>query len=160
MLKKKIESFVEKFKKLHGDPHYVAFGIAIGVFAAFTPTIPFHTILALILAFLFKASKPAVLLSVWICNPFTVIFFYIACYKTGYLFFENSTDALRSVEILIGHFKSDINFAKKIICFMEFIKANLRTFMIMNVGGVVLGLPAGLITYFLTKNIIIKIRRK
>ncbi len=34
--------FFEHAKKLQGDPHYVAMGMAIGVFVAITPTIPFH----------------------------------------------------------------------------------------------------------------------
>ena len=86
MLKKKIAVFIEKVKKLNGDPHYVAFGMAIGVFVAMTPTIPFHTILAIILAILLNASKPAAVLGVWVSNPFTVVFLYFACYKVGLFF--------------------------------------------------------------------------
>ena len=90
MLKEKIRQFVEKVKKLNGDPHYVALGMAIGVFIAVTPTIPFHTVLAIALAILLNVSKPAAILGVWVSNPVTVIFLYFACYKTGYLFFKTS----------------------------------------------------------------------
>jgi len=38
--------FIERAKTLQGDPHYVAMGMAIGVFVSVTPTIPFHTIYA------------------------------------------------------------------------------------------------------------------
>ncbi len=88
MLKKNIALFVGKVKKLPGDPHYIAFGIAIGIFVAMTPTIPLHTIIAIALAVLFKASKPAAILGVWVSNPFTVVFLYFACYKAGHFFLK------------------------------------------------------------------------
>ena len=40
----------------------MAMGTAVGVFVAFTPTIPFHTILTIALAFVFRGSKPAALI--------------------------------------------------------------------------------------------------
>ena len=60
--KKRIREFVENFKELQGDPHYVATGIAIGVFIGVTPTIPFHMILALIFAYVFRCSGPALMI--------------------------------------------------------------------------------------------------
>jgi len=155
-----IISFANKIKKLHGDPHYVAFGMAIGVFVAITPTIPFHTILAVVLSLLFKASKPAAIIGVWICNPFTVIFLYFACYKTGYIFFEDSLNAWESVKILIGHLESNIEISDKFNYFIEFIQTKIKIFLIMNIGGILLGLPAGAITYFITKKVFVILRQK
>jgi hypothetical protein len=160
MLKKRIELFVEKIKRLHGNPHYVALGMAIGVFVAITPTIPFHTILAVGLAVLFKASKPAAIIGVWVSNPFTVIFLYIACYKVGHFFFEDSGQALKSIELLIHHFESDVELSEKIIYFIEFIKTKLRTFLIMTFGGVILGVPSGVVTYYITKKFATRLHRK
>ncbi len=160
MLKKKITSLVNQIKKLSGDPHYIAFGMAIGVFVAITPTIPFHTVLAIALAVFFRASKAAAVIGVWVSNPFTVVFLYFACYKAGHLFFGNTLNALDSIRILIEHLESDIKFTLKINYFIDFIQTNLRTFMIMNLGGIILGVPAGFISYFITKNAFIKMRRK
>lgn len=42
--KKRIQVFITRFKKLQGTPHYVAKGMAIGIFIGVTPTIPFHMI--------------------------------------------------------------------------------------------------------------------
>jgi len=158
MFKKKITSFVEKVKKLRGDPHHIAFGMAIGVFVAITPTIPFHTILAIALAILFKASKPAAMLGVWVSNPLTIVFLYFACYKTGHFLFEDSIQVLESIKLLIDHLESDIEFFTKIQYFIEFIKTKIKIFMIMNVGGVILGLPSGLAAYYLTKKFITRLR--
>ena len=74
MIKKNIGLFVEKVRKLDGDPHDVAFGKAIGVFVAMSPTIFFHTILAIALAVLFKASKPAAMIVALVSNPVTIVF--------------------------------------------------------------------------------------
>ncbi len=160
MLKSKIAFLIQKIKKLHGDPHYVAFGMAIGVFVAITPTIPFHTIIAIALAVLFKASKPAAIIGVWVSNPFTVVFLYFACYKTGHLFFEDSLNALESIKILIEHLDSNIEFSQKINYFMEFIQTNIKTFMIMNFGGILLGLPSGIAAYFVTKVFFVQLRKQ
>jgi uncharacterized protein (DUF2062 family) len=160
MVKKKIAGFIEKLKKLHGDPHYVALGMAIGVFVACTPTIPFHSILAVALAILLGASKPAALLGVWVSNPFTVLFLYFACFKVGHFFFDDSVKALKSIEILINHIESDVEFSQKIVYFSEFMKTKIRTFMIMNLGGVIIGLPFGLGSYFFTKHLISRWRQQ
>ncbi len=160
MLKSKIALFIKKVKQLNGDPHYVAFGMAIGVFVAITPTIPFHTILAIFMAVLLKASKPAAVLGVWVSNPFTVVFLYFACYKTGHFFWDGSPNAMESIHLLIDNLESDMEFSKKISCLVEFVKTKMRTFLIMNAGGVILGLPAGIATYALTKKFISKIRKE
>ena len=65
MLKKKVELLLERIRQMNGDPHYVALGMAIGVFVAVTPTIPFHTVLAIGLSILLRGSKAAAILGVW-----------------------------------------------------------------------------------------------
>ncbi len=160
MFRKKFVAFIEKVKQLNGDPHFVAFGMAIGVFVAVTPTIPFHTILAIGLAILLKASKPAAILGVWVSNPFTAVFLYVACYKTGYFFIEDSHEAMKSIEILVAHLEGDAGFLEKITFLTEFAKIQVKPFMIMNVGGVILGLPSGLFAYLLTRKFIVQLRKK
>ena len=85
------EKFLNTISGLQGNPRFIAFGMAIGVFVGITPTIPFHTIFALILAFIFRASKTASVAGVWIANPITIPIFYIASYKIG-LFYEKDRD--------------------------------------------------------------------
>jgi uncharacterized protein (DUF2062 family) len=160
MLKNKIAFFIDKIKKLHGDPHYVAFGMAIGVFIAITPTMPFHTVGAITLALFFKASKPAAIIGAWVSNPFTVVFIYFASYKAGRLFFDDSVNALESIKILINYLEMDIELSQKINYFVDFIQTNIKTFMIMNFGGILLGLPLSLAAYFITKGFFVTLRQK
>ena len=158
MFRKKFEGYVRQFRELNGDPHYVALGMAIGVFIAITPTIPFHTVAAIGLAFLLKASKPAAYLGVWVSNPATIVFLYYACYKTGYLFFQDSPQTLADLENLLYQFESDVSLGQKIDCFKGFITDQFDVFLIMNLGGLILGLPAGVAAYVITKRIFIRMR--
>lgn len=160
LVKKKAALFIEKIKRLNGDPHYIALGMAIGVFIAITPTMPFHTILAITLALFLKASKPAAVIGVWVSNPFTVVFLYLACYKVGYFFFDLPNHGLEAIKILINHFESDIEFSQKIVYFIDFMETHIKMFMIMNLGGIVLGLPSALTAYYLTKRFVSRVRRR
>lgn len=160
MPKIKPGSLLNKIKELHGDPHYVSLGIAIGVFVAITPTIPFHTVTAVALAVFFKASKPAAIIGVWVSNPFTVFFLYFACYKTGHIFFEDSIKGMEAIRILLEHLESDIDFSSKFEYFKEFMHTNIKIFMIMNIGGVILGLPSGIISYFAVKQFFTRLKLK
>ena len=78
-----IRAFIANAKTLQGDPHYVAVGMAIGVFIGITPTIPLHTVIAVALAFVLRGSKPAAIIGVWFANPITIPLFYWASYEIG-----------------------------------------------------------------------------
>ena len=80
-----LQKIIQSFKELHGNPHYLALGIAIGVFVGMTPTFPLHTIIAIPFAHIFRGSKRAALLGVWISNPLTLPFCYYISYKVGML---------------------------------------------------------------------------
>lgn len=69
--------------RLKGKPHEVAGGVAIGVFIGMTPTVPLHTVLAVLLALLLRKSKLAAALGVWVANPFFLPFIYLLNYKVG-----------------------------------------------------------------------------
>ncbi len=87
-IKDRLRVLYQKVKRLEGDPHFIALGFAIGVFVGITPTIPFHTVLAVALAFLFKGSKAAAVIGVWFANPATIPLFYFLSYRVGTFFFN------------------------------------------------------------------------
>jgi uncharacterized protein (DUF2062 family) len=138
-----IREFTERVKKLHGDPHYVAMGMAIGVFISITPTIPFHTIIAVALAFIFRGSKAAAALGVWFCNPLTAPLFYWGSYKAGMLFLGNQGPLNVKFESIL-----------------ELIKLGADVTMAMIMGGVILGILPGIAAYFLTRKIFLTIRSR
>jgi hypothetical protein len=128
--------FVNRIKHLNGDPHDVALGMAIGVFIGVTPTIPLHTALALLLAFVFRASKPAAMIGVWISNPLTIPVFYLGSYQVG--------------AWMLG---ISMPFDLKYDSIMELAKVGLDATLAMLLGGVVIGIPPAVASYYITKRL-------
>lgn len=133
--------FVDRIKNLEGDPHYVAMGMAIGVFIGITPTIPFHTVLAVALAIVLRGSKAAAALGVWFCNPVTAPIFYWGSYKVGMYLLGNS-----------------MPFDVKYESILELLELGMDVTIAMIAGGVILGILPGIASYFITRKIITTIR--
>lgn len=85
--------------KLRGDPEAIAGGFALGFFIAFTPTVGVQVLLAVFLATLFKVSRPASLVPIWITNPLTVPPIFTFNYWVGSLIWPGP-----SVSEVYGHF--------------------------------------------------------
>jgi len=128
---------IQSFKDLHGNPHYLAMGMAIGVFVGMTPTFPLHTVIAVPLSHLARGSKRAAMLGVWISNPLTLPFCYYAAYKLGMWVMDKpspfTTLNLKTVSDLL-----DLG--------IEIIAA-------MMLGGLILGGICGIAAYALTHHI-------
>ena len=135
--------FIKLIKKLRGDPHYVAMGMAIGIFVSITPTIPFHTVIAITLAFALKGSKPAAAIGVWFCNPVTAPFFYLGSYKIGMLILGKS-----------------VPFDEKYISIPELLKLGLDVTAALITGGALLGILPAICSYFIARKIFIDIRSR
>ncbi|MEA1900520.1 MAG: DUF2062 domain-containing protein [Thermodesulfobacteriota bacterium] len=140
-LREKIQHFITRFKQLNGDPHYVAFGMAIGVFISVTPTIPFHTVIALALAFILRGSKAAAAIGVWFSNPITIPLFYKGSYDVGISILGNSAP-----------------FGTKYESILELLKLGADVTIAMMTGGVILGILPALAAYFITRRIFIRLR--
>lgn len=141
--KQKFRNFINKAKTLQGDPNFIAKGIAIGVFVGITPTIPLHTGIALALAFIFKASKPAAVIGVWVGNPVTVPFFYMGSYKIGTFFIGKTTELNKSF-----------------LTIQELLHHGVNTTLTMILGGVILGILPAIAAYFITRNVFSVIRER
>ena len=139
----RIRRFIDRAKKLDGDPHYVAMGMAIGVFIGVTPTMPFHTVLAVGLAFLFRGSKAAAALGVWFSNPVTAPFFYVGSYKVGKYLLGNS-----------------VPFNLKYESLLELAHLGINVTMALIAGGIILGILPGIASYLVTRKIFTTIRSK
>jgi len=138
-----VREFIERAKKLQGDPHYLAMGMAIGVFVSITPTIPFHTVLAIALAFILKGSKPAAAIGVWFCNPITIPLFYFGSYQAGMFILGKSMP-------IDSKYKS----------ISELLELGMDVTVAMIFGGVILGIIPGIMAYFITRKIFIKFRSR
>lgn len=65
------------------DARALAAGFAVGVFFSFTPLLSLHTVLALLVAVIFRFSKIAAAAGVWVNNPYTMPFVFYGCFRLG-----------------------------------------------------------------------------
>ena len=136
----RIRQWLTCVKKFRGDPHFVALGMAIGVFVAATPSMPFQTVIAVALAFILRSSKAAAAIGVWLSNPVTFPVFYLASYKVGALIFGLS---------------NSFDFGSEPV---NILKLGAEVTIAAVTGGIIIGIFLALMTYFITRKIYTKIR--
>ncbi|WP_343800298.1 type IV secretion system effector BspA [Paenochrobactrum glaciei] len=73
----------KRIMRITASPHAIAAGLAIGVFAAFTPFFGFHFIIAVILAYLLAGNIGAAALGTAVANPLTLPFIWGGTYELG-----------------------------------------------------------------------------
>jgi len=134
---------LKEFRQLQGDPHYVAKGMGIGVFIAVTPTIPFHTVFAIALAFLIKGSKPAAAIGVWFSNPLTIPLLYWGSFEVGSLFFDQASMLQINEFTLESMLQQGAEFTAAMI-----------------LGGIILGILPGFAAYLITYRTFVAIRSR
>lgn len=124
--------------------HNVAMGFAVGMFVGFLPIIPFQIIVAVTMAFPVRGSKIAAALGTWISNPINMIPFYLMLYYVGRLI----------IPWEVPPFKPEL------LELTVMLEQGWNWFLVMFVGGVVLGIPASIISYFLARRAINGYRRR
>jgi uncharacterized protein (DUF2062 family) len=65
------------------DEKALAAGFAVGVFVSFTPLLSLHTVLALLVAMIFRLNKVAAVAGAWVNNPYTLPFVFYGCFRLG-----------------------------------------------------------------------------
>ena len=124
--------------------HNVAVGFAAGMFVGFLPIIPFQTVVAVAVAFPVRGSKIAAALGTWISNPINMIPFYLMLYYAGKLI----------IPWEVPPFDPDL------LELTVMLEPGWNWFLVMLVGGVALGVPASIISYFLARRAIRGYRRR
>lgn len=119
--------------RLRGTADEIAKGLALGVFIGMTPTFGVQMIIAIFVAILLRENKVAAAIGVWVTNPLTAPFIYTLGYETG--------------RLLLG--------MDRLHLIREFNYQALKSFgwdlfLPLTVGGFVLGILCGVITYALT----------
>ncbi len=136
MMLNRLRAYVtDRFRNLRGDPHYIALGMAVGVFTGVTPTFPFHTAIAVGLAACVRGSKRAAALGSWFGNPLTMPLFYIGSYKTGMWLFGNT-----------------VSFRTDTMSLANILETGIDVTCIMLSGGILLGLLPALAAYGVTRS--------
>ncbi len=93
------------------DKRSLAGGVSLGLFVAFTPTIPFQMLLCAVGALLLRVNVTVALAVCWITNPLTALPIYLSARELGQYVFEHSK--------IGGHTLSLFNFDSRTGKFME-----------------------------------------
>ncbi len=130
---RKIKKLIHNLFRLNDTPKKIALSFAIGVFISITPTFGFHTILALIIAFIFKLNKISILIGTLFNNPWTTVFVYALSYKIG---------------AILLHIKLDVvnNFSLSFLLHRGF-----HIYLLTWIGSIVLALPTSIFFYIIVK---------
>lgn len=136
-----------RFVKMRGEPREIARGLAIGIMVGMTPFLGFHTIAAVFVAAIWKSSKIAAAVGVFVTNPLTAPLIYPVTYMVG--------------KAICGF--SNIPNPQKVLSLeaaIAWIKHSPALLVDLTVGGIVLGLPLSLAAYWIALASIENYRKK
>ena len=136
--------FYNRFIRLHGHPEDIAWGAAVGLFVAMTPTMGFQMVIAIPIAALFKINKVAAAATVWITNPFTAPFIYGLNYVLG--------AKLLGYPLKAGFISNP--------SWETLWHSSKSVFISLTVGGALTGIAIGILGYFLTLGMVRTAREK
>ena len=132
-----LRKIYERFVKIRGNPREIALGFALGIFIGMTPTMGIQMPIAVFIAALLKWSKISAAFGVWITNPVTSPFIYGFTYIVG-----AKLIGLKSILTV----PADLNWSivKEILINAPVI------FGALTVGGIIVGLPLAVLSYYLS----------
>lgn len=129
-----------RLMRIEGSPKAVARGLAIGVFVGLLPIVPLHMVTALGLSYLLRGSKVAAVLGTWVSNPLDMVPLYLLVYYLGRAVTPFDIPTLNTSRLNIGEIMSD----------------GLDLMLVMLTGGLIIAVPAALLTYFLTYQVVVR----
>jgi uncharacterized protein (DUF2062 family) len=133
-----------RFVRIKGDPHDLALGMALGIFSAMLPIIPLHIALAVALALVFRVSKITALIGVWISNPFNWYILYFFNYRIG-AFILNLHEDNRGFSSIMSIETSEWTMDT----ILRIAHASWDIIAALVVGGLIMGVAAAVLSYFI-----------
>ncbi len=130
--------------RLKTSAHSIALGAAFGIFIGFMPIIPFQSFVVLTLAVIFRCNKIAAFSFTFISNPLNMIPFYAMLYMVG--------------SKVVPFFK--VHFDPRHLELMAMLEQGWRLVLVMTVGGMILGIPSSVATYFAMRKLVLTYRRR
>jgi uncharacterized protein (DUF2062 family) len=151
-----LRSTFRRLLALDDPPERTALAFSIGVFIAFSPFLGLHTILATLLAFIFRFNKIAIYAGTFINNPFvTLVPIIIASYAAGALVLgrpiripPEGVELLRHPHLLTRDY------------YRHLFEESWNIVWPFTVGGMILSLICSLIAYPVTSSLLRANRRK
>ncbi len=155
-LSRTVRFYTLRFKRLQGSNRSLALGAAIGSAVGVAPTVPLNNILTLGLTLLFRVNPIAGIISNNIVsNPLTVLPLYFLAWVIGDFFLPGrlTWGRLKSVLAIIN--------SEGTMASLETIRGlGIDTILVMMVGGLVIAIPAGIITYIIVFKSLSRFQKK
>ena len=141
---------IRRLLSLDDPPERTALAFSLGVFIAFSPFLGLHTILATLIAFLFRFNKVAVYAGTFINNPlFTLVPIIIASYAIGAFVLgrplripASGIELLRRPHLLTGAY------------YRQLFDEGWEIVWPFSIGGMVLSVVCSLIAYPVTSSLL------
>ncbi len=166
--KRAFEYVVHRLKRIPDSPQKISLGLSIGVFASFTPLFGLHFFLAGVLAYIFKVNVLAAIIGTFFGNPVTWPLIASFSVNLGQILLKRD---LSDFETFLDHF---VSAGHSVLIGVGTILSGMspdwsttrafwdEIFLPYLIGGFILGLVAGFVSYFICRPIIYayKIARK
>lgn len=148
-----VRSRLHALFQLDDPPWRIALALALGVFIGCTPFWFFQTLLALVLATVFRLNRVATVTGAWLNLPWIAPFVYGAALKVGTLIVPGQDAAAAEAvgRLLGGHDAFDWEEALEIL---------RETSIALLAGTTIVGLVAAIATYLIALNVIRARRRR
>jgi len=130
--------------QVEDTPHRIALAFGIGVWLAFFPIIGIHTGLALLIAFLFRLNRAAMIVGVYVTNPWTLAPLYMAGTALGCEMLGVSSEGLALIDW-------DLHGRAFYRALLESLRPFVWPFV---VGNTVLGVLGGLVGYVVLRTVL------
>lgn len=149
---RKLKVFYIKVIRSNGSPHGIALSVAIGFFIGLFLPVGTQTIPVLILAWILRVDKFIAFLITWVSNPYTCPFLYVLFAYTG--------AKIVGSHHTFAQIKTDVIAATKSLDWSSIKELGIELGTIFFVGSFVWGLVVALLSYFITKNMVVKYRNR
>ena len=148
-----------KILRLKGDPQSLARGVTVGVAIGIIPILPIQTLVILLFAPLFRGNSiAAILAGLLVGNPLTLFPLYYICWKIGKWIYPvelNWTKVRETLEFVLSGEAASLGERLTALSHLGY-----ESLLILVLGGIVLAIPAALISYPLALRLFLAIQRK
>jgi uncharacterized protein (DUF2062 family) len=135
---------IQAFLHLDDTPQRIAAAFGVGVYLAFHPLFGLHTLMALGIAFAFRLSRGAVLVGIYVNNPWTMAPMYLAGTTLGCWILGVPLHGLRDLEWDLDNW-----------AFYRLLLASLRPYLWPYVlGNTILGIACGAVAYLVMRAVL------
>lgn len=156
-LKRGARFYYLKFVRQKGDPHSLALATAIGIFVGATPTVPLHTVAIILISFFTRTSiVTAFLASNISCNVLTYVPVYYLSTVIGNALTPYELTWAR-IENVLNILLSHPGMAQSLDVLADL---GYEAAVVLLVGGLVVALPVGMVSYFLALRFFRNLRKK